>query len=163
MNIALCTDLKCLSTDPDSLSVPVPLAMAFQDLVVRLRARFWNPAWKVTELWSESGRRLREDVRVIRQVGKEVIGQRVKEHAAKKAGEKVEPPTNSSGAERIEKRDNVKDLIDCFLDGTDSEEDLLLLSISFREFGPVELLMACSTDHFARYQSSLALILLRRH
>lgn len=113
----------------------MPVADAFEDVQLRIRERVMRPGWKVRELWSESGRRLREDVSIIRQVGKDVIGQRVKEHAAKKSGKKPEPTSqpNVSGVVPIEKSDEVKDLVDFFMETAESEEDMLIMAINFRE------------------------------
>lgn len=132
LSLNVLTDLNCLSSDPASLHVPVPFSEAFDDVQLRLQQRFMTPGWRLTELWSESGRRICEDVKLIRQVVQEIISNRVREYEAEKAGEKV-APQGQTPIDALRKSDNVKDVLDVFMDITDSQEDLLTVAINFRE------------------------------
>ena len=122
--MAFSADLNCLSSDPNSLDVPVPFAVAFDYAQNIVNERFVLPMWEYLEMFSTKGRKMRESIKTINDFAKDIIEKRLVESEREKydAGPNVSETTLQN---------NGKDLLGFFMEHTKDPNDLLIVVLNF--------------------------------
>lgn len=122
--MAFSANLDCLSTDPATLEKPVPFAVAFDYAQGVLNTRFVLPLWDYIELFSSTGRKMRESIKIINDFGKAIIEKRLadSEQEKEKAG---------AGVNETTLQNNGKDLLGFFMEHTKDPNDLLTVVLNF--------------------------------
>jgi len=122
--MAFSADLDCLSTDPASLEKPVPFAVAFDYAQGVINTRFVTPLWNYLEMFSSTGKKMRESIKVINDFGKSIIRRRLAESQREKveAGPEISETTLQNDG---------KDLLGFFMEHTKDPSDLLTVVLNF--------------------------------
>lgn len=130
--MAFAADLGCLTSDPASLNQPVPFAVAFDSAQSMLNARFWTPGWSIAEAILPYGKRVRENIRVVKDFGMAIIEQRLSETDGRPIDkEKQRERAQQAGFKRTELQNDGKDLLAIFMESTRDPSALLTVVLNF--------------------------------
>lgn len=124
--MAFSADLGCLRGDVACLKEAVPFAVAFDAAQDHINSRFTRPGWQLWERYTDSGRKMKENTRVLRTFASNIIKERLDEHA-----QLSEKPTSSGQVTSALKTGKDKDLLGLFMDLTQDQEDLLAVVLNF--------------------------------
>lgn len=116
--MAFNANLSCLPETTAGLQEDVPFATAFDYAQQVMVERFFDPFWRVTELFSAQGRQMRRSVKVLRKTCYDIIDRRL---ANQQSG-------NTMGA--VDSKEG-KDLLQLFMDMGLSREELLPVVLNF--------------------------------